>query len=344
MELVKYNINEAEIAKMSDIYMNLAIKDLDDQEGFEAVHTARMVMVKHRTAADKLRKSANETAQKFIKNNNTNAKKLTGLMEPIESHLKGEEDKITKEKERIKAKEEAKEKVKIETRVSELFALGVNIPFFDLAMLSDDEYSEMLRSAKMAYEAEQLRKAEEEKRLEEERFELERLRKKEEADRRLEAERLEKLAKEQAIEAKRLEKIQDDIDAKEKALKDEQDKLEADKKAEQARKDLEILEAKLAIEAKEKAEKEAEEKTARETKELEEKEEAEAAEKIRQKALMPDREKLLDFAKGIKDLTEPNIGISHEFLKSVDSQLLFDEVIGILMDVETNFRAKIKEL
>lgn len=70
MELVKYNINEAEIAKMSDIYMNLAIDDIEDQEAFDAIHSGRMVMVKHRTGVDKLRKSANENAQKFIKNNN----------------------------------------------------------------------------------------------------------------------------------------------------------------------------------------------------------------------------------------------------------------------------------
>lgn len=307
MEIVKYNVNEAAISKMSDIYMNLAIKDLEDQEGYDAVHTSRMVMVKHRTAVDKLRKSANETSQEVIKNNNANAKKLIDLMEPIETHLKIEEDKITKEKERIKAREEAKEKAKIETRVSELFALGVNVPFFDLAMLSDDEYAEKFRSAKMTYGAEQLRIAEEKKRLETERLELERLRKKEEADQKAESERLEMLAKGQAIEADRLAKIQADIDAKEKALKNEQDKLEAEKKAEQSRKDLEILEAKLTEKARVKAEQNEIERVAHEAKELKKKEEARIAEIERQELLKPDKAKLEDYANDLMMLKRPTL-------------------------------------
>lgn len=337
MELVKYNINEAAISKMSDIYMQLTIDDIEDQEAFDAVHSGRMVMVKHRTGVDKLRKSANENAQKFIKNNNANAGKLTSLMAPIETYLKNEEDKVTKEKERIKAEEEAKEKAKIETRVSELFALGVNVPFFDLAMLSDDEYAEKFRSAKMTYNAEQLRIDEEEKRLEEERLELERLRKKEEADRRLENDRLEKLAEAQKVEAKRLEKIQDDIDKKEQALKEEKDKLEADKKAEQARKDLEILEKRLAAEAKEKVEKDEIERVAREAKELKKKEEAEAAEVIRQEALRPDRDKLIQYAVAIIKLAAPDV-------KDEQAQEILDEAQDGLGLIASEIMKQVKEM
>ena len=74
--IVKYTTNEAEIAKMSDIYLNLTIDGIEDTEGFEAVHDARMIMVKHRTDIDKFRKKTNKDAQDFISTNNKNAKKL----------------------------------------------------------------------------------------------------------------------------------------------------------------------------------------------------------------------------------------------------------------------------
>ncbi len=338
-EIVKYNVNEAEIAKMSNIYMDLTIDDIENQEAFDAVHSGRMVMVKHRTGVEKLRKNANETAQEFIKNNNANAKKLISLMEPIETHLKNEENIITKEKKRLKAQEEAKEKAKIETRVSELFALGVNIPFFDLAMLSENEYAEKFQSAKTAYDTEQIRLAEEEKKKEEEKLELERLRKKKEADRKAESARLEKLAKEQAIEADRLKKVQDDIDAKAKALKDEQDKLEADKKAEQERKDREVFEKQAAERARIQAEKDTIEKAKRENREAKKREEAEAVEKARQAELLPDKTKLLNFADLIHILASGNFS-----MKSVEAQALYAATLCTISDLETTLRKEIEEL
>ena len=137
MQVVKYNVNEAEISKMASIYLELTIKDINDKEGFDSVHSARMVMVKHRTSIDKLRKSSNEDAQKFIKDNNANAKKLLDLMEPIETHLTTEEEKVTKEKERIKAEEEARNRAKIETRINDLLKYGVVKPFMEVATMGD---------------------------------------------------------------------------------------------------------------------------------------------------------------------------------------------------------------
>lgn len=338
-QVVEYNITNAAIAKMEDLYMALTVSGLEDEEGFNAVHDGRMVVKGKRIEVEKKRKEYKADSLAWGRKVDAEAKRIFGLLKPIEDHLQGQEDVITKEKERIKAEEEAKEKEKINKRVNELFALGVNIPFFDLAMLSDDEYTEMFRSAKMAYEAEQLRIVEEERRLEKERIELERLRKKEEADRKAESERLEKLAKEQAIEAERLKKIQADIDAKEKALKDEQDKLEAKKKAEQARKDLEILEKKLAVEAKEKAEKDEIERAAREAKELKEKEETEAAEKIRQEALLPDKTKLLNFADMIHVLTAGNFD-----LKTKKAQSLYSHILTNISILEADFRKEIEKL
>lgn len=321
MELVKYNVNEAEIAKMSDIYMHLTIKDIDDKEGIESVHSARMTMVHHRNDVNKLRKKANEKAQVYIKNNNTNAKKLVDLMEPIETHLKNEEIVIVNELNRIEAEKEAAEKLRIQKRVDALFTVGVVLPYFDVDMLSDHEYEEMFETAKTNHAAERLRQDEERKAKKAEEKKL--------ADERAEIERIKK---EQDAKAKEQEE-------KEKALQAEKDKIEADKKAEEDRKNREAFEKQATINAKLKAEKDAKEKAEREAKEKKEREEAEAAEKARLEALKPDKEKLLIFADKIKDLTAYNLSV-----KSPKARGLFHDTLDAIVSVEERLRAKIDRL
>ena len=157
MEIVKYNVNEAAISKMSDIYLNLKVKDINDKDGFDAVHSAKMVMVKHRTGIEKLRKSTNKDAQDFIRINNANAGTLIALMQPIEFHLATEEKKITDEKKRIKEEKAADRRLITQNRVDTLFQLGVVRPFDDVAMYTDDEYKYILTIAQAEYDAEQFR-------------------------------------------------------------------------------------------------------------------------------------------------------------------------------------------
>lgn len=240
--VVKYTTNEAAIAKMSDIYMKLTIKGIEDTEGFEAVHSAEMIMVKHRTSIDKFRKSTNKDAQEFISTNNKNAKKLTDLIEPIETHLKNEKAKITKEKERIQAEEERLEKIKINDRVTALFDVGANIPYFEAAMLSDEEYETMLDETTNKHNTERLRLQEEQKAREE-------IRK-----------RLAEAQKAQESEAKRLADIQAAQDKKEAELKAQAKAIEDEKKAEAERKKREEFEKQAKEDARIQAEKDAKKK------------------------------------------------------------------------------------
>jgi len=319
MEIVKYNVNEAEIAKMSDIYMNLTIKGLDDQEGFEAVHAGRMVMVKYRTAVDKLRKHSNKDAQEFIKNNNANAGKLLGLMEPIETHLKNEEGKITAELERIKAEKEAAEKIIIQKRVDALLAFNVVMPFFDVAMMTDEEYEVKLDAGRAELERvkrervlqDEIRKLEEEN-LAKERAEIERMRKEQEATTKAQEE------KELALQAKR-------------------DAIEAEWKAEQERKEREAFEKQAAENAQIKAEKDAKEKAEREAREKKEREEAEIAEKARQEGLRPDKEKLIAWAKTIKNFSVPAVNDER-------AQEIVANGLGNLMKIAADITIQAKEL
>lgn len=328
MQVVKYNVNEAEISKMASIYMELTIKGINDKEGFDSVHSARMVMVKHRTSIDKLRKSSNEDAQKFIKDNNANAKKLLDLMSPIEDHLTKEEEKVTKEKERLKAEAEAKERAKTEARINGLLQYGVVRPFMEVATMGDGEYDALFCASKTAWEVEQKRLVDEKAQVEADRIALQKIRDEEVA--KLEAQR-----KEQEAERYRLENIRKEQEEATRKIEAEKKALEDEKRKEQERKDREAFEKQAAENARIKAEKEAIEKAEREVKAKKEREEAEVAEKARQEELMPEKEKLLTFAqklmKSKNDLIPELKFGSPVYQILADCEMAVDKVIKTLI-------------
>jgi len=328
MELIKYSINEAEIAKMSDIYMGLTVKSLDDEEGLAAVHSARMVMVKHRVGIDKLRKSSNEDAQVFIKNNNNNAKKLLSLIEPIETHLKSEEGKIEAEKARIKEEADRIAKEKIQKRVDTLFALNVIMPFSDVATMPDNEYSALLDKSQANFEDEQRRIAVEK------------------AEKEAEAKRIEQIAREQATESARLSKINEEQEAIAKTQKAKEDALKAQEVAIETAKRKEIeRQEQIAWQTRETerlcilAEAAAAEKIEKEKKEEEERIAVENAEKRRLLELAPDKDKLIVFANQLQDLTVKDLS-----LKSKKAQALYNTTQESLAVVIAGLRTKIGKL
>ena len=87
----------SETVKRFEGYRDLKVTDIRDKGQLAAVHTARMELVKARTTVDKIRKEMNEDHNKEIKNNNEKAKGLLSLFEPIELHLKNEEERAESE-------------------------------------------------------------------------------------------------------------------------------------------------------------------------------------------------------------------------------------------------------
>ena len=96
----------AETVKRFEGYRDLKVTDIRDKGQLAAVHAARMELVKARTTVDKIRKEMNEDHNREIKLNNEKAKGLLSLFEPIELHLKNEEDRAEAEleAERVAAK------------------------------------------------------------------------------------------------------------------------------------------------------------------------------------------------------------------------------------------------
>jgi hypothetical protein len=101
-QLVTYDITDAAIHQMEQAYMGYTIMGLEDKEGFDMVHEARMVVKGKRIEVEKRRKELKADALAWGRKVDSEAKKIFKKLEPIETHLKAEEDKITEEKRRIK--------------------------------------------------------------------------------------------------------------------------------------------------------------------------------------------------------------------------------------------------
>lgn len=301
-ELQKFDMPSAVIEKMAEQYLPLKIKDLADKEGYKAVREARLTVKEKRVGVEKRRKELKEDSLKFGKAVDTEARRITALLEPIESHLEAQEGWWDAEKERLKQEAIKQEQEKLQARVDALRQYNCSIPVAALQVMDDTDFEWTLESVKAEYEAaEQVRIA-----AEKEKQEVERV----------EAERLAAIKAEQEAERLRLEEIARVQAEKEVAIKAEQDRLVAEKKAiEDAERERlqKIEEEKQAadLESIRLAELEAARVAAAEQERTRVEREAEEKrlEEERQKALLPEKEKLLAWILEIRrvSLTVPTL-------------------------------------
>jgi len=325
LKVIKYDITTAAIEKMRAEYMPLTVSGLDDEAGLELVHKARMEVKGHRVSVEKRRKELKADALAWGKKVDSEAKRITALLEPIETHLQTEEEKVTKELERIRQEKIAAEEKRVQDIKTKIEAIQEKChPHFVFgkssgelteivnglyeAGIDTDEFMEFTDQAKAVLDGtiNGLKDAIEKRKV----FEAE------EGARKAEAERLAKQKAEQEAEATRLDAIrkeQEEKDRKEREaieeerrkIQAEKDKLEAEKRAEQWRKDREEFERKTKEDARIAAEKAEKERVKREAREKKEREEAEAAERARQAALKPDKVKFKEYIICIMSIPEP---------------------------------------
>lgn len=339
-ELVKFNVTDAAVATMRDQYMGLTIKGLEDAQGYKAVHEARMVVVKKRTAVTKTGKELREDANRFNKAVLAEEKRILGLLAPIEAHLGAEETKIDNEKARIKAEAEAREAARIQARVDQLEAMGmglsgghyrlpfesqgIDVPLALVTAATDEQFGIFVEKIQGAVNAEIFRLKEIETVRKAEADRLAQVAEEQERER----ERLEGIARNMAAEAKRIadaqeaeaKRIADKQAQREAEIKAAQDAIEAEKKAiadakqkaiDDARRAEELEQArkeaaeKARLEAEGRAAREAQEREAARIKAIEDARRAKnaAEEEARREAeLRPDKEKMLQFANFLTEI------------------------------------------
>ena len=213
-ELQKYNVTDAAIAKLNADYMALAVKGVDDKAGYEVVKTARIDIKKRRVEVEKTRVQLKAESLEYGRRVDGEAKRITALLEPIETHLIGQEKIVEDEKERLKAEVEAKETARIQARIDRLESMGmgliaghyklpygvegVAVPVAILKVCTDEQFAQFVGEIQAKKDAEDARI------------------KAEEVARQAETERLVKVAAEQEAERKRFELLAKENEEKER--------------------------------------------------------------------------------------------------------------------------------
>ena len=332
MAVVKFDITEAEISELRVKYMELTIKGLDDKPGFDAVHRARIDIKGRRVFVEKTGKKYREKAVAFQKAVIAEEKRLIGLLDPIESYLSDQENRIEEEKARIKAEAEAKIQAIFQARENRLLDMGCRFdriamaysygelvaPVAMVKVAPDDMFEKICVAIQGAVDAEKTEKAAEAERIAKITAEQkkEHIRLAEEADRikkeqdRIAAEQ----AKERerlAAEAKRIQDEKDRLAREKKAIEDAILKAEQDK---QRSVEMEKAKAEAAeksrIETQERIQRETEAKWAKEKVEAEAKTAREEKARIaaeRKAARLPDKVKLQNYLVALFGIPSPEL-------------------------------------
>lgn len=221
--LTRFNVSDATITEMQ-AFLHLKVAGIDDKEGLEEVHGARMIVKTTRVSIDKTRKELNEEALKWQRTVNGEAKRLVALLAPIEAHLQGEEDAVEAEKEQIKREAREAAKAKHLVRMRALAAVESFMSSMEVEKLDDAAFEEVLAEATLRH-GEQL----EADRVAKEKADAEEVERK-----RVAAEEDEKRAKaakaERARLAKARAKAKADAEVEAKRLREERKELEKEKR------------------------------------------------------------------------------------------------------------------
>ena len=328
--VIKFATSTAVIADLAAKYLPLKVQGLNDKHGLAVVHDARMEIKGLRVDVEKRRVELKAGALKYGRDVDAEAKRLTALLEPIETHLEKQEQIVADEKERIrKAAAEAKRLI-TDTRLKALTEIGVMANPMTIADMPDDAFARYVAEERQQYktreanraaqeaEANRLAKIESDK-LAAERAEMERQRMEQEKQaaesRRIENERI--AAENARLEAVRAEQAeaQRKIDAENKRLADvEAARLRA------------IEMERVRVETAERMRIETEQRIARERADAEAKAAADKLAADQAEALRPDREKLLAFADGVSQLSIPPLSV----VSVADVQKILDRAATLI--------------
>jgi hypothetical protein len=307
-ELTKFDTTAAAIAELSRQYMALEIKGIDDRDGFEACHVARIHIKQKRVAVEKRAKELRADAVRFQKECIAVEKDIVSKLQPIYDYLEDQENRVLEARAQIKAEAEAKIAAIIQARVNRLFAMGCRFdgmnytygsivaPQALVKTCTDDQFEQLCRKIAEVIEGELTVKAAEE------------------TARKAEADRLAKIAEEQNRVAAEQAKERERLAAEGKAIQDEKDRLACEAKAAQdailkAEQDklraIELEKAK--AEAAEKARLAEIERVRVEAEEKARKEEKTRVAAERKAQRRPDKEKLLAYSRAISDIPAPDL-------------------------------------
>ena len=307
-ELTRFGIADAAIEELGKRYLPLKIDGLDDKKNYAMVHSARMIVRSKRTDIERVRKELKADALEFGRKVDGEAKRLTALLEPIETHLEQQEFAIDTERERLKnlAAEQARLKAEAEEKAR--------------------QEAEAKRIADERAEAERLLRVERE-RLAAERAEMEAEQKRQRAEL---LKGLQEMAEAKAAEEAKLQAERDRLAEVARVQKEAQDKIDAEARrvAQEAAEKAHAEEtARIQAEAAERARVETEARLKREAEEKEAKrieaEKKAAAKAAKIEAARPDVQKINAMGSLLRSIQWPAVkgGEATAFLNDIYEEI-----------------------
>jgi len=298
---------EASLIELRERFSSLSIVDVNDKDGFKAVRDARLECKRVRVSVEKDGKALRENAVKFQKAVIKREDDLIAIIAPVERKLEAMEEKYNAWQEEIRIQKEREEQARISERVNKLAKFNYGIDLYDLTIMPDDKFNELLTQVEVDYnteqeriakdkaEAESARLAEEQRQAELRAIHEENMRKEREEIARQKAEFEQREATLKALREKEIAEQRE----RENQIKAEREKLEAEKAELRRQQELK--------ETEERARKEEAERIEREAKEKAERERLAELERHRQEALKPDKDKLLRLAQELSIFPMPEV-------------------------------------
>lgn len=145
LEIDNFNPTVAELHELAEKYKELTIDGLDDKDGYERVHKARMELVRTRLEITKTGKALRDDANKFAKAVIAKEKELVGLIEPVEKELKAKQDEIDEKRER------ARRFSLLPERMEKLLEIEEVVSTDELLGMSNDQFLSFYNERKEAW-------------------------------------------------------------------------------------------------------------------------------------------------------------------------------------------------
>lgn len=319
---------EADLIALRESMKGLKIAGPEDREGYRLVRENRITLKNTRVKIEKAGKELREPAIRFQKAVIKKEDDLIAIIAPLERQLQAQEEQFDRWQEEARIEKERAEKAKVQARVTALAKFNAAHDLYDLQIMDDAKFLELLTQVEADYNAEQERIAAEKAEAERQRIaEQERLRVEREA---LELQRKAQEAQEEQLRAER-EALRKEQELREAELKAEREKIEAEKR--------ELEKQKVIKEAEERARKEEAARIEREAQEKAERESLAKLEAERQEALRPDKEKLISFFDSVHKAAE-----SPSTLKDASTKKLAADFVDRITYIVEQFKAQVKDL
>lgn len=161
--LAQYEVSEASIAELAEAYKDLKINGLEDKEGYDKCHAARMHVKGLRVGVDKTRIGLKSGAIVYGKAMDGRARDLKDLLVPIEQHLADEEAEFEAEREKARQERAKAKQALLTERMKQLDAVDARISRVIVDVMSEKAFKVALEQATKDFEVAQAEEAERKK-------------------------------------------------------------------------------------------------------------------------------------------------------------------------------------